>query len=182
MPRKLFKRYTPSAEKITNNRFMRVLGKSIYKPSIWHFSRRAVTRAILLGTFIAFLPVPFQMLLAAFCAILFNVNLPISVAFVCVTNPLTIAPLFYLAYKIGLTLFSVFGIDITDNVVKSADEGSFSWLIDQLLSNWQPFLLGCIVTGLFLGLLLQFIADMIWRWSVISRWRNRIKKPPAEQS
>ena len=49
----------------------------------------------------AFLPVPFQMVLAALGALWRRVNLPLAVALICITNPLTMAPAFYLCYKVG---------------------------------------------------------------------------------
>jgi len=53
------------------------------------------------GLFCAFVPLPIQMLLAAAAAIIFRVNLPISVGLVWITNPVTIPPMFYFCYKVG---------------------------------------------------------------------------------
>ncbi|NIQ12825.1 MAG: DUF2062 domain-containing protein, partial [Gammaproteobacteria bacterium] len=66
-----------------------------------------------IGLFVAFLPIPFQMLVAAVLAILFRVNLPISVALVWISNPLTMAPMFYFCYWLGSKLLSLPPQDIT---------------------------------------------------------------------
>ena len=42
-----------------------------------------------------------QQIIAAVLAIYFNANLPIAVTLVWITNPLTWAPMYYFAYKIG---------------------------------------------------------------------------------
>jgi uncharacterized protein (DUF2062 family) len=47
------------------------------------------------GLFCAFIPVPFQMLLAAPSAIIFSANLPVSIALVWITNPITMPPIFF---------------------------------------------------------------------------------------
>ena len=57
-----------------------------------------------LGVFLAFIPVPIQMLIAAPLAFLFQVNLPVALAATWVSNPLTLAPILLLAYKVGSLL------------------------------------------------------------------------------
>ena len=88
MPRKLIKRYLPDPENIKSNRFLKVFGKVIHDPQLWHLTRYSVGHAFLVGLFCAFVPVPFQMLLAAGGAIIFRANIAISVALVWITNPL----------------------------------------------------------------------------------------------
>ena len=69
---------------------------------MWHINRRSVSTAIFIGLFCAFIPLPSQMLLAALIAIWLKVNLPLSVALVWVSTLITMGPMFYFAYKLGL--------------------------------------------------------------------------------
>ncbi|MBA1330154.1 ATP-binding protein, partial [Candidatus Endoriftia persephone str. Guaymas] len=94
MPKHLIKRLTPDHEMIRNHRHLQCFGKLLHDANLWHLNRRSAAGAFAVGLFMAFIPVPFQMILAAGAAILFRVNLPLSVALVWVTNPITIPPIF----------------------------------------------------------------------------------------
>lgn len=166
MARKFLKRLLPAPEKMREHPSLRVFGSLLHDPNLWHLNRRSVTLAVFIGLFIAFVPVPSQMLLAGLTAILFRANLPLSVMLVWITNPLTIPAIFYFTYKIGAL---VLGVD-TQPV---QFELSFSWLEDELIKLWRPLLLGSLLTGLFFGLLGSATIHILWRVHVIHRWRKR---------
>jgi uncharacterized protein (DUF2062 family) len=63
--------------------------------------------AFFVGLFLAFIPVPGQMVLAALGAVMLRCNLPISVGLVWITNPLTVPAIFYLAYQVGALIIDV---------------------------------------------------------------------------
>lgn len=117
-----------------------VLGRLLNRSNLWHFNRRTVPRAVAIGLFWAFVPVPFQMLFSAFTAFAMNANLPVAVIFVWISNPITIPPLIYFCYSIGQT---VTGASSTVNDIA----WSFEWFVTFLTQNWQPFLLGCLIVG-----------------------------------
>ncbi|MGB1541119.1 MAG: DUF2062 domain-containing protein, partial [Cycloclasticus sp.] len=77
---------------------LKVFGPLIHNQNVWHLNRRSFAGAISVGLFIAFIPLPAQMLIAAAAAIALHVNLPVAVATVWVSNPITMPPLFYAAY------------------------------------------------------------------------------------
>ena len=97
------------------------LGDILHEPNLWHINRHSVARAFLVGIWFCFIPMPFQMLAAAFFAIWFNANLPLSVVLVWISNPVTMPPMFYFNYKIGAWAL--------DRPVLSFDfELSWSWI------------------------------------------------------
>ena len=101
MPKKFIKRHAPDKEAIRDHKYMRIFGKLLYDPNLWHLNRRSVSGAFAVGLFWAFIPIPFQMVTAAATAIPARVNLPISVALVWITNPITMPPMFYSTYRVG---------------------------------------------------------------------------------
>lgn len=166
MPKKFIKKYIPSPEKLRGMKSLGVFGELIHSPNLWHLNRRSVSGAFALGLFCAFVPIPFQMLLAAFGALLFRVNLPVSVALVWLTNPITMPPIFYFSYLVGAF--------ILDTPVQHIQfELSWEWLVHELGIIWQPFLLGCFVSGAAAGLLGSFTIRIIWRLAISRSWKRR---------
>ncbi len=122
--------------------------------------------AFFIGLFCAFMPVPTQMLLAALLAIVSRSNLPIAVALVWITNPLTIGPMFFFAYKLGLWLL---GLELSHGPW----EWSWQSLSERFGDVWWPLTLGCLVCGWVAGLTGAVVSRLLWRLHVIRRWRNR---------
>ncbi len=166
MPKKTLKLIVPHPTRIREIRSLRILGEWIYATNLWHINRYSASMAFFVGLFVAFMPVPGQMVLAALLAVLLGCNLPLSVGLVWITNPVTMPAIFFLAYKIGALL-----IDVPLQEVEFAL--SFHWLGNSLAKIWKPFLLGCVICGLFFGSLGYFTISMMWRWRVAHRWHQR---------
>ncbi|MAV30309.1 MAG: ATP-binding protein [Cycloclasticus sp.] len=166
MPKRFIKKYYPDHKKIKEIKCLKVFGPLIHNQNVWHLNRRSFAGAISVGLFIAFIPLPAQMLIAAAAAIALHVNLPVAVATVWVSNPITMPPLFYAAYRVGASLMeipaSAEGIDF-----------SFTMLLDTLGASWKPFLLGCFVLGSSLSAIGYVLARGIWRWFIIRKWLAR---------
>lgn len=168
MARKLLKRYLPEMRKLSEHPGLRVFGRLLHDPNLWHLNRYSASGAVAVGLFIAFMPIPFQMVPAAALAIMLRINLPLAVALVWVTNPFTMPPLFYLCYKVGAWI-----IGSVDHELAFA--WSWEWFRKGLVKVWEPFLLGCSVVGLVSALAGYFGTRALWRWHVITQWERRKK-------
>ena len=148
-----------------------MFGSMLHDPNLWLLNRRSAKGAFAIGLFFAFWPVPFQMVLAAAVAIPLRVNLPLSVATVWVTNPITMPPIFYLAYLIGST---VLGTEMSS----FAFELSWVWLAQSISTIGPAFLLGCAICSVLAAAIGYFSLDIVWRWSVVKAWeeRRRVKR------
>lgn len=166
MPRRFIKRFIPSDETLKNHKSLGMFGKLILDPGLWHLNRRSVSGATVVGLFCAFIPVPFQMVLAAAGALMFRVNLPVSVALVWLTNPLTMPPIFYFAYLVGAWILNTPPSDIEFNL-------SMEWLKSELSVIWEPFLLGCLICGIVSAALGYVATRLIWRYIVVKSWAKR---------
>ncbi len=167
MPKKFIKRYMPDHNKIRNHpQLNRLFGTLLHDPNLLHMNRRSVSGAFAVGLFMAFVPVPFQMLLAAAGAIVFRVNLPISVGLVWLSNPITMPPLFYFCYKVGTWILQE-PIQHIEFVL------SFDWLMTELAEIWQPFLLGCFTIGGLSALIGAGTIRLLWRLHIVRHLKVR---------
>lgn len=70
-------------------------------PEFLSTNRKMVSRAVFLGIFIAFIPMPFQMLAVLAFMPFFRFNVPIGLAMCWITNPFTMPPMYYIEYITG---------------------------------------------------------------------------------
>jgi hypothetical protein len=166
MPKKLLQRLMPNHLSIREHRHLQFLGHLLHHPHLWHLNRRSVAGAFSVGMFVAFIPVPFQMVIAAVMAIMLHTNLPISVMLVWISNPVTMPALFYFAYIIGASMLDV-------GIKRVTFELSIDWLTTSLGAIWEPFLLGCFVLGISSAVLSNILMRFLWRMQVIRNWESR---------
>ena len=80
-------------------------------PFLWSFRPSHVLRAIYAGSLIAFMPlVGLQVLIAFIAALMLRANLTIAVALQFITNPLTMAPIYYATWRVGMGIIEATGI------------------------------------------------------------------------
>lgn len=162
------KRFSPKSKTLKNHKYLGWLSKHLQTPSLWNFNRRSISKAFAVGLFCAFIPVPFQMLLAAPGAVIFAANLPLSVALVWVSNPLTIPPIFYACYQLGAWIL---GVRIEQDFVMSLE---YVWQVLGVI--WQPFLLGCLVFSMLSSFMGYWAIQLIYRLKAFQRSKRNIKK------
>ena len=92
----------PSREQIEANPWLRGLGHDLANPKLWHWSRRGVAAGAAIGLFIGFLIPIAQIVLAVVAAVFIRANVPVAAAGTLVTNPLTVPPIYFAAYHLGI--------------------------------------------------------------------------------
>ena len=168
MPRKVFKRIIPNPATIKNNRYLKVLGTAMHNSDCWHLTKHSVAGAFFIGVFCAFLPMPFQTVLAGFLAIILKRNLPLSVGLVFISNPITMAPIFYFNYLIGSLFFPE-----TVLVDYALIDDIWAWLSENFSHIGPPLIVGSLLVGLIAGALSYFTIHGFWVWQVNQKWQKR---------
>lgn len=185
MPKHQITRYLPTPERIIHHPMLRFMRGRLSDPGLWHLHRRSAAGAMFWGLWCAMLPMPFQMLPATALAILFRVNLPLTILLVWISNPLTLLPLMWVAYWLGSHLMSL-------PMATGPELRAFLDELTVLLGNWvgvgepggtrhlsrylEPFLLGTMVLGFLLGCLGYVGMRLYWRWHVLSAWERRRRR------
>jgi len=169
MPKELLKRFMPSPKTIKEHPSLSILGPAIEDPNLFRLNRYSVSTAFLIGTFLAFFPIPGQMILAAIIAFWVKCNLPIAIALVWITNPITIPPIFFSTYKLGTWMLDTPPMDLNMTF-------TWEWINTEIGRLWKPLLIGSLAAGSFLSVTSYIAVKLIWRWRVSQQWKLRKKR------
>ena len=125
-----------------------------------------MTAAFGIGLAVCFIPLPVHFVVASLLAVWLRLNIPVIYATILLINPVTIVPVYYLAYRLGAFL-----LDLPPTGF--AFQMSWDWLQNGLGPMWKPFLVGCLVCGVVGGVLGYMGLELAWRWRVASKYRAR---------
>ena len=179
MPRKFFRKYLPHGDQVRAHRSVAWAGRWLHHPNLWCLNRRSVSGAVAIGLFAGLIPGPFQMLGAALLAVPLKKNLPVALITTLYTNPLTIVPLYVLAYGYGRLLLGASGID---RVIVFFDWDWSDWigstraLLDWMISLGPPLALGLVALALTLAAVGYCVVLLAWRANVVMQWRARQRR------
>lgn len=172
--RQYLKKYLPDHETIRRNPWLRPFESSLLHPRLWHLNRHSAAGAVAAGMFCGLIPGPLQMLSAAACALIFRVNLPLALLVTLYTNPVTIVPLYLLAYQLGRLLIG------ESNGFVAPPEFSIASFVGwtEAMQGWmltvaKPLGIGLIVLAAGLAVFGYFATKAAWRLYLIAAWRRR---------
>lgn len=169
MPRRFFRKFALKRERFREQWFLAPFEHLLHDPKLWGIRRRTVVPAFSLGLFVAYLPVPGHALTAALLALLLRVNIPVATISTVVVNPLTLGPMYYLAYRVGLELLGLepqpFDFEL-----------SISWLVEQFGEIWLPLTIGCLLLGSLMALIGYVALDLLWRASLADYLAKRRRR------
>lgn len=175
MPRRFFRKFAFKRDRVHGQWFMAPFRHLLHDHRYWSIRRRTVVPAFTLGVFIAFMPTPGHMLIAALLALPMRINIPVASLATLVVNPLTMGPVFYLCYQVGQHLLGL-------PPQPFEFEMSLDWLGNQFLTIWQPLLLGCLLMGSIAALAAYVGLDMLWRASIADYLAKRRAKRAAREA
>jgi len=177
MPRRFFTRISAQYKAKTEHPwYVKPFAYLLTHPVYFSASRRSVAGGLWIGLFLGLIPLPFHSVLAVFMALWLRVNIPVAAVAVWITNPITVVPIYYLAYRLGAAILNVpvemFPIDFT-----------FSWsdlnlgqAADGLSEIGKPLIVGCLSLAVSIASAGYFLVSVVWRISTLYRYRRRHRK------
>lgn len=159
----------PDSDKLKQHKHLQFLGDTLHLPYLWQMNRRNVASAFAIGLFCMWLPIPLQSVLAAILAVIFRANLPLAVALVFITNPVTAPPMLYAAYKIGALLLG-------DSASDFNFEPSLEWLMNGFILIWKPLALGVSLLAVISGILGYYGIHLLWRLHLLQYLKKRRRR------
>jgi uncharacterized protein (DUF2062 family) len=163
---------------------LRWLGPTLFRPQLWHITRRGVALGVALGIFFGLLVPVAQIPLSAASAVILRANLPSAIASTLVTNPVTFAPIYYGAYHIGTALIDNGSpppdFETAHTQEKNSDEAG-SWLV-RITALGKPLLLGLFIVACLAGVLAYLLIMGLWRLKITLAWRRRQRQRQRRQA
>ena len=183
MNKKLLRRYLPDRDSVHSNKWFAWMGDWLHHPGLWALNRDSVAGGVAIGLFAGLIPGPLQMLTAILLAVPLKRNIPVALVTTFYTNPLTIAPLYLLAYGYGRLLMGASGHHRHDEpfVWDWSDWfGSCEAMIHWMISLGPPLAVGLVALALTLALAGYFAVQIGWRIYVTLAWRARCRRRLAQ--
>ena len=169
--RKRFRKYLPDPDEVLSKPWAAPFRPWLGHPNLWHLNRRSVPGAVGIGLFCGLIPGPVQMLAALLCAIPLRKNVPVAMVVTLYTNPLTIVPLYLIAYGYGKAILGYRGPD--DPIAPFQWDWTLQTFLHWVMSLGKPLGVGLVALALTLAVIGHFVTELAWRAYVISAWRRR---------
>jgi len=178
MPRLFFRRITarfaPVTARITGNRWLRARLPALANPDLWHMNRRSTARAVAIGLVCGLLPGPLQSVGATFACVALRGNVPLALVTTFYTNPLTIVPLYVVAYHFGKWMLpATRHVPLAAPPDLSFDLGGLTSFLHWAVGMGPSLAVGLPMLAIVLGVTGFVSVNVAWRCQVVRAWRRR---------
>jgi len=179
VPRKFLRKHLPDVDTVRSYRLVSMFGAWLHHPNLWCLNRRSVPGAVAIGLFCGLIPGPFQMLGALLVAVPLRKNIPVALLVTLYTNPLTIVPLYILAYGYGQLLLGM--------PLGAMPQEPFFWdwanigaslreFVHWTMALGKPLVIGLVALAATLAVAGYLVTEFGWRAYVVLAWRARARK------
>lgn len=120
-------------------------------------SRKMVSKGVFIGLFIAFIPMPMQMLAVVSLMPFTRFNVPIAISMCWLSNPFTMPPMYYMEY---LTGSFILGMETTPV------EMTLEWFSQNIGNIFIPLYVGTAFYSIFGSSIAYYLVNRLWRSSV----------------
>ena len=130
-------------------------------------NRKMMTRGVVLGIFIAFIPMPMQMAAVLLFMPLFRFNVPIALAMCWLSNPITMPPMYYIEYELGSFLLGISPQPV---------ELTLEWFSNNMENIFIPLYFGTLVFSVVGSISSYFLVTYFWKRSACKEKKKHPKQ------
>lgn len=163
-----FKRILPAPEKLNDRLMLRMFLQRFSRAQIWQVNRHSIATSIAIGLFFGNLPIPVQIPCAAIVAIFWRCNLPTAIFTTFFSNPLTMAPIYYVNYCLGAWLI--------DSELPAGAHFNFAHLTHLGGRILIALYTGSVVMGLIAAGIGFVTVRVLWRLSLVRTHKQRHRR------
>jgi uncharacterized protein (DUF2062 family) len=127
------------------------------RPEYLSTNRKMISRGVLIGLFIAFIPMPMQMAAVLLFVPFVRFNVPIALAMCWLSNPITMPPMYYMEYLTGSFLLGIQPEPV---------QMTLEWFKDNMGNIFIPLYFGTAMFSIFGSLSAYFLVNYLWKLSV----------------
>ncbi len=141
-----------------NRKFDEYIKKYNISTEFMNVNRKMVSRAMLVGFFVAFIPMPMQMVAVLAFLPFFKFNALIGMAIVWVTNPVTMPIIYYIEYLTGNFLLmqkNTLNVEIT-----------LDWFSNHVDDIFIPLYTGALFYSVTSAIFFYYLVNWLWIISV----------------
>lgn len=169
-------RHIPTREQLAHNRFLRWLEPFLHHTHLWVWSRHGVALGVAIGVFFGLLIPIAQIPFSVGAAVVLRANVPAAAASTLVTNPITFAPVYYAAYRVGARLTGADVEAAPDLPVPLAGDADERSLWQRIGDVGTPLITGLAVFACSAGLGIYLLINLVW--ALVEQWRARKSRAP----
>ncbi len=172
MSKRFVAKWLPRRETVEKLRHLRWLGPILARPWLWHLNRHTVALGLAVGVFIGFLiPMGLQAPVAALLAVWLRGNLAAAILSTLVTNPFTVAPIYFAAYKLG-----AFMTGYTPALAPTEVS-----VVGKIVAVGGPLMVGLTVLAVLGAGVAYFGTHALWRLIATRAWQRRLRARAARR-
>lgn len=161
---KNWKNKLPTREKIFASRLFKPFAKWFEHDYFWAFERDRVALAAAIGLYCGMVPTPFQFVAAFIAAYFLRAQLPVALFSTLYTNPVTLVPLYFVAYELGIRLLYGDAVHLPFALPYWGAENAPIVLWLWLKTYGTPWLVGSMVMALTFASVGYCVVQLVWRW------------------
>jgi len=154
-------------EEILNNKYLKWLKPYASKDWLWKNKKKEIAKGAAIGILFGLLIPIAQIPLSIIFCILLRANIAFAALFTLITNPITFAPVYAIAYQIGQFIMDILNI----REINAEDLNKY---IGALLEAGQPTIIGLWSLALVLVPLTYYGVIIFWKYKAYKRLK-RIK-------